>query len=32
MKGYLKYCSNLDNEEYNSLWEYWIGSKKNSAI
>lgn len=21
MKGYLKYCSNLDNEEYNSLWE-----------
>ena len=32
MKGYLKYCSNLDNEEYNSLWEcyheYQIGSKK----
>ena len=23
MKDYLKYCSNLDDEEYNSLWEYY---------
>lgn len=21
MKDYLKYCSNLDEDEYNSLWE-----------
>lgn len=21
IKNYLKYCSNLDDEEYNSLWE-----------
>ena len=36
MKDYLKYCSNLDDEEYNSLWEcyheYQVGLQKNSAI